>query len=326
MRRAVLVCAALTCGACGLTNFDEPKLASGGSGGTSTGGTSAGGTVSGGSAGMGGVRSFVTGGAPPQGGVSTRGSSGAGIGGDNPGGAAGMPPTDGLLLWLDANDVQGVPGDGVSEWPDRTLLQPYPVEGALAQQPIVVDDGGRRGVAFDGVDDSLRLRNGFADFRAGMTYFAVVRFDSLAAEGSCQPLIQFSNGVSGTVENDDLSIQDDGSGTFFLEVLETYLPSSPSALDIDTRMLLGVRIDPSDPVSAELYRDNVTLTGLIGTYIPRVIPRTQNYLGRGLYTDCTTFHGVMYEVLLYGRSLAPVEVNHVNAYLQQKWQCCGLGP
>jgi hypothetical protein len=324
MTRAVLVgFVVLTCGACGLTDFDEPKLAGGdpGSGGTANGGTSSGGTITRGGAGTAGVNSLATGGAPPQGGAGARGGAG-GI----QGGASGMPPTDGLLLWLDANDVQGSPGDGVREWPDRTLQQPYPVEGALAQQPVLVDDGGYRGVAFDGVDDYLRLRNGFADFTAGLTYFAVLRFDSLVADGSCQPLVQLSNGVANGIEHDDISIQDDGAGVFFLEVLDSYLPSQTAALGIGTRMVLGVRIDPTAPVSAELYRDNSTLTGVIGNYIPALTPRTQNYLGSGLYAGCTTFHGVMFEVLLYAHALAPVEVNQVDAYLQQKWECCGLGP
>ncbi|HEX6763858.1 MAG TPA: hypothetical protein VF103_00235, partial [Polyangiaceae bacterium] len=48
------------------------------------------------------------------------------------------------------------------------------------------------------------------------------------------------------------------------------------------------------------------------------------HLGKGEYDDCTTFHGVMYELLLYERSLAvESEFAEVVDYLQTKWNCCG---
>jgi hypothetical protein len=302
-RAGLLSVAALACMACSLLEFSDPTLAGGADSGSAGTGGATGGTAgtTGGTAGTGGAAGVA----------GTAGSGGTG---------GQLPISQDIMLWLDANDLGA--GTGIGEWPDRSLIEPYPVQGALAQQPVRIDDNGRPGALFDGIDDHLRLRTGFSDFTRGLTFFAVVRFDSLAASGGCAQLLQLSTGI----EMNDISFQDDGDGKFLLEVQDVVLPTPPSTLSIGDRVLLAARVTPNPTVSAEISMNNTPITARNDQFIPALASRDQNYLGDGLYTSCGSFHGIVHEILLYGRALDPGETSLVNAYLQQKWSCCGLGP
>jgi hypothetical protein len=98
--------------------------------------------------------------------------------------------------------------------------------------------------------------------------------------------------------------------------------TGPRVLDTTIPMLATIVVRP--PESAFLFLD--TLQGAMQTdplFVPDSIGRIENYLGSGLYDNCDPFEGVIFELLLYNRGLSEEDVALVNAYLQQKWECCG---
>jgi hypothetical protein len=69
--------------------------------------------------------------------------------------AAGQPPSEGLVLWLDAS--RGVVGTRVSEWQDQSGGKRHVRQGAGPQQPLLVSDAiaGLPAVRYNGTGSSL---------------------------------------------------------------------------------------------------------------------------------------------------------------------------
>lgn len=76
-----------------------------------------------------------------------------------PAAAAFTPSQEGLLLWLDASDsaTLELDGDAVAVWKNKSLIVHASAKGAAGARPRLISGGGRPTVAFDGVDDVLRI-------------------------------------------------------------------------------------------------------------------------------------------------------------------------
>jgi hypothetical protein len=185
-------------------------------------------------------------------------------------------------------------------------------------QPVLGTFDGRRGVSFNG-SQWMTFGEGFESFVGGLTLFLVARF---VAPAVCTEIFQVSSGF----ELDDISLQTDLAiaepGALLFEVEQVNMRTGPRVLDTTIPMLATIVVRP--PESAFLFLD--TLQGAMQTdplFVPDSIGRIENYLGSGLYDNCDPFEGVIFELLLYNRGLSEEDVALVNAYLQQKWECCG---
>jgi hypothetical protein len=297
----------------------EAGVENGGSGGSRVGG---GGAASG-EAGMssGGGTSGAgpsTGGAAGSGPSAGAGGSAAGGGSAGAGGSPGGPPvTTGLTLWLDAN-ATGQAGPAVATW--QNLAQggeSDATQSSVGQQPELTTVNGLPGVLFEG-DDLMNFEPGFADYREGMTIFAVAKFDEPEL---CAPLLQASTGQ----EINDISFQSDWYpevNTLTLEVGNTDVKAL-GILPKNLVVLLGGFITPTGGGGLNV---NGLPEGSAIDNADRIPFRTARiaWLGSGQYDNCTTFHGVLFELLLYKRALSTrTELGQVTDYLRSKWRCCG---
>jgi hypothetical protein len=223
----------------------------------------------------------------------------------------------GLKLWLDAASLSA--GDGpLVTWPNRVVGGETDAnQPGSGLRPVVGTFDGRRGVEFDGTH-FMTFGEGFEEWGAGLTFFIVARF---VAPGVCTEILQ----VSTAQEVDDISFQSDVAstdpGVFLFEVANENMATGPGVLAGTAPMLVSVVVRPPD--SATIFIN--TLLGMTRTnpaFVPVTVPRTNNFLGSGLYLGCDPFEGVIFELLLYNRGLSDANVALVSEYLQTKWECC----
>jgi hypothetical protein len=254
-------------------------------------------------------------------GSATGGTSGSATGGESGdgGGGAGptLPVTADLRLWLDAASLTST--GPLATWPNRAENgESDATQPELAQRPVLATVDARPGVTFDGTQ-WMTFAEGFENFSAGLTLFVVARFDD---PGFCKEILQVSNGV----EIDDISFQThmvvNAPGALLFEVEDPILFTGPGIIGGPNPALATVIVTPPDS-TAILVDTIAAATKTDPLLVPETVARTQNFLGSGLYLNCDPFKGVMHELLFYDRGLTPADVALVNAYLQQKWQCCG---
>jgi hypothetical protein len=280
-------------------------------GGTSTGGAPMGGASMGGAS-MGGASI----GGATLGGRAGATSGGAGAGGRGGLGGGGNEPvsTDHLVYWFSADVGVTQSGGVVSRWSDRSPNAADAAQLTNATRPVLATLGATQlpAIRFDGVDDYLGLPPLTASFTQGVTFFAVAR---AVASPMCMSLMQLSNGS----EIDDVSF-DWHEGALQYEVFNEYLIGQDDAFGVGESRLLGV---------TEATAGNVTLwvnglsTGVGQFELPATVARNQTFIARSLYLNCPTFGGEIAEILLYARALPEDERRTVEAYLQNKWLCCG---
>jgi hypothetical protein len=220
-------------------------------------------------------------------------------------------PTDGLLLWLRADRGVVASGGLVSQWVDQSDQHGDATQSSAELRPQLVDSGlgVGPGIEFDGVDDYLKLPIGFADFTAGLSLFVVLRQTRVDA---CAAFLESSNGS----EIDDVSFGQYQDRILY-EVYQQDISGDP--VTYDQPALLAVVHHPDTAVA--LFQNGVA-AGQAGLELPRSISRTDNYLGRSLYTQCAPYSGQIGEVLLYSRAMSDAERVAVEAELQARWACC----
>jgi hypothetical protein len=300
-------------------NAGEPAAA-----GTEAGGSASGSAAEGGKGGsaQGGRGGEVTsGGRMPIGGdVSIGGdiSVGGGVVTGGNGGSGGSEPSpipsDGLELWLRAEQGITLRDNAVAVWKDGSLHHRDATQTANNYQPAVAPNwlGGKPGVGFDGIDDHLTLPALDTDFSKGLSLFIVLERDT--SPNSCEGFFEASNGP----EIDDLHFGD-WKNSFNFEINETWIN------DTNYPLLSGapqVAVALKDPAGDTQLRSNSNGAGQGSTDPIQVVKRTQVFLARTLYGDCGSLHGIMGEVLLYSRRVSDQELLDIEAYLQKKWGCC----
>lgn len=322
--RAVLVlaCAFQTIPACNSSEFtvsspDSGTAGAAGSfGGTagSTGGTTTDGS-SGSGAGLGG--SSGTAGSAGTGGTKIDAGRDSGTGGSagSPPDAGIHPPTTGLVAWFDAWTIAQSPGSKVANWVNLLGNGVDASQSSSAAQPTYTQVAGAPAVAFDGIDDELSLPTGFADFTNGLSAFVVLRPAKLVP---CEQIVQFATGV----EQNDISVQIDGTYAFEFEVDNGNLRSPDNRLATNTNAMVEV-IQTASATPATVLRVNGKIEGTANNVPePQNVSRDYNTIGTGQYVECRHFAGAVFEILFYARELSSAEITQVETYLQTKWNCC----
>jgi hypothetical protein len=300
------------------TGIDEPAAAGGESGGsdTETGGMAVveagrGGKPSGGSGGSGGTSVD-----PGPGGSAGMGGNlpvaGSGVGGSVVVEPAAVPE-DGLELWLRSDQGVVEVGGVVATWKDSSSHQRNATQSEAGARPKLASDAmaGSSAVVFDGVDDYLQLPALDADFTGGVSIFAV----ALRNEADeCAAVFEASNGS----EVDDLHLGV-WQGVPIYEVGAPYF-HAVSAPKLFGQAALLTAVHYAD-VHAHVRRNSQSL-GELDLELPPLVSRSEVFIGRSLYTNCTTWSGAIAELLVYSRAVSDQELVEIETYLQKKWGCC----
>jgi hypothetical protein len=219
-----------------------------------------------------------------------------------------------LTLWLDAANVVAQTSGSVCKWPDQSSakLDATQMVGAWCPTLVHSESDQRALIGFDGNDDRLSLPEGFSDFSAGVSFFAVVE---VTVDNKCPSFLQLSNGA----ELDDLEVGRH-QGSLQYEVSASSLAGPDNALELNRRVVIEVVHSDS---SVEL-RLNGQILASSPFDLPAVVTRTQNFIGGTLYADCAPLGARVGELLLFTRALDSTERAAVEKYLAAKWQCCTL--
>jgi hypothetical protein len=199
----------------------------------------------------------------------------------------------------------------VSRWTDQSGNGRDATQTAASERPKRVSASGSRSmIEFDGMDDALSLADGFEDFGAGLSFFAVVEVLGMPL---CSSLVQLSNGQ----EIDDIDFAITGDSLAY-EVAALYTVG-PKAYELTQRIIAGVIHRTASDGVAELRVDGEFLQAQ-SIDAPIVKIRYDNFIGRSLYRDCSPLHARIGELLLYERALSDSERVDVEGYLRAQWQ------
>jgi hypothetical protein len=223
---------------------------------------------------------------------------------------AGDVPSSGLLLWFMADRGVTVTGELVSDWADQSPNHVHATQSGSAQMPKRVQPaGGPAVLEFDGVDDALKLPSGFAAFN-GTTFFAVA--NAFPAE-TCAGILSFANGP----DVDDIEFGRHHTNLLYYEVVGQFVEGATNAFEANRRLLVSII---QSTAGATQLRINGVLNASKTINVPANIARTQNFLGRDVYSACPqSYKGQLGEVILLNRAVTDAERLRMQTYLGSKW-------
>jgi hypothetical protein len=155
----------------------------------------------------------------------------------------------------------------------------------------------------------MRLPDGFSDFSLGVSMFAVIQ---ATTANDCAAVTEFSNGA----EIDDISL-DLYMGSISYEVFNADHAGGNFVFDVPQQIGAVHRPDLTLQV-----RRNGGSEGEDMFDLPITVTRTQNFVGRTLYANCTTFSGLIGELLVYDRAVTDRELLDIEATLTTRFHCC----
>lgn len=223
------------------------------------------------------------------------------------------PPTDGLVLWLAADRGVTQSGGVVTEWLDQSGHHSDALQTASNARPTLDTGafGDMHAVVFDGVDDFMKMPDGFADFTHGLSFFSVVQIDK---DDPCVAALEMSNGA----EIDDVNFgRYNGLPAF--EIYDQFSGGDGAPFPANAAELYTIIQHPDSNVEMRL---NGALVGSPTIALAANITRTENFVGRTLYADCTTFGGHIGEIMLYNRAVNDRELLDIESYLGKRAGCC----
>jgi hypothetical protein len=231
-------------------------------------------------------------------------------------------PSAGLLLALSASEITATYAEGaaVDLWPNaRGPFASAKATGSSRPTFIRSAVNGYPALRFDGSDDHLVLPAGFQDFTAGMSLYVVMQ---PAAVSSGAKLLLLGN--SGGQSNIGLGRAGSTSGYQFFTSNNsgsfTWFNTS-DGLVTGEAALVSVVQEPgfaSSTSYSALAKNGVILLGQ-NVYVPPVITRGTNYIGKSYWGADRSFLGDIAEVILYNRKLSAHEQASVQTYLAQKY-------
>jgi hypothetical protein len=187
--------------------------------------------------------------------------------------------------------------------------------------PILVGNaiGGRPALRFDGIDDYLTLPSGFQDFTAGMALYVVMR--PTAAPFGAKLLLLGNSGGKASIGLGKAGstagyqfFTSSGGGSF------TWFDTSNGWVTGEAALVSVVQ-DPGAAGAtsyAAVAKNGLTLLGK-NVYVPPVLTRGINYIGRSYWSADGPFQGDIAEIVLYNRKLSAQEQTAVQGYFAQKY-------
>jgi hypothetical protein len=221
------------------------------------------------------------------------------------------PPSDGLVLWLTADQGVSESAGAVSVWADQSPGHSDALQTDANLRPTLDHGafGGMGAITFDGQNDYMKLPAGFADFTGGLSFFSTFTFQR---NGTCSAFLEFSNGA----EIDDINFGSYGDNAAF-EVLDGF--SNAGTLVAGSPQLYTV-VQHADESTTMRINGAGAWDGTIA--LPANILRQDGFVGNTLYGGCTVLGGNIGEILLYDRPVTDREMLDIEAYLGKHAGCC----
>ncbi len=214
-----------------------------------------------------------------------------------------------LLLWLTADHGVGQAEGGVALWTDQSDSGQDASQSLAPSRPKLIERVGQLPVLeFDGVNDQLVMGDGFSDFTAGLTAFVIA---NVSEDSECPSVLHLSN----EPEHEDIEIgRYHGSVHYEAGDDDTWGPEN--AFLLNQRVMLGVFHDAAGMATVRINGNYMASKQMA---LPATMTRSNNLIGRSLYSNCGLFKGQVGEIILYGRALSAAERQEIQEYLQEKW-------
>ena len=235
-------------------------------------------------------------------------------------------PTSGRILGLSARDLASVlsDGDAVSSWRNAAGGPAVDVPAAVAEPTFVASGAdGEPAVRFDGVDDFFEVGAGFDDFTAGITMYAVARPASLQLGAK---LVSLGDGPG--ANNVVLGRAGVTAGLQYFTTSSAgqvgFLDTAGGFAENDTVIVSAVQ--PGGAANAQVLAtvsSDLSVVGSGNVFVPPVVTRDVNFIGKSHFFGDGFFEGDISEVLVYDRELTAVEQSAVLAFF---WGLYGDDP
>lgn len=236
--------------------------------------------------------------------------------------------TNGLVLWLDANDVSTVTKDGsdkISSWEDKSGNANDALQITAGSQPTYVLNSinSKAAISFDGTDDFFKIADSASLKPDEITIFVVANaraYTSYAAS--------FINKTS------NYALWNDGYGLNFMEynnpnefqfwVNSYWINAAPvnSSLVTLNQYHLWTGLYGNDlatfKVDKSVVATDTTSAGVI-VNSTRAMTIGANYDGTLETVINDPLDGEIAEILIYGRALSESEITIMESYLSKKW-------
>ncbi|WP_163866907.1 LamG domain-containing protein [Myxococcus eversor] len=239
-------------------------------------------------------------------------------GGDNSTCADEAVITSGRALWLRADDLQGANGATVGLWPDTSGQTNHATQAAPALQPVLRRSAlaGHSAVEFDGANDRLDLTaNTFATGDFPVTVFAVLQTNDTeghvlgTGSSSAGFLTTYGGALAFVGGKPTVKANSNGSGL--------YLSSPTTAHDGALRVLSAV----AQSSNSRLFVNCAAKGSSTATTNAYAYGRSTLGASDGAQSDQSRdpFAGLISEVIVYHRALAPSEREAIEDYLAAKY-------
>jgi hypothetical protein len=241
---------------------------------------------------------------------------------------AAPPPTSGLIVWLDPFAESYANDDPVGSMTDQSPGGTYDATSALTARPTfkTAGIGGDPALSFDGVDDYLELPAGLSDWTTGLTV-AFVMYPVLGSSAN-QKIFSLSNSLTGA--DDDIAIgfkqggaekvtvqTQNGSGTFAYYESSNMYPGASAYSPIVVAVTMPAAAAGTS-VTSTIYGNGVVRgSGLV--YVPPVVSRTYNWIGRSPWGTDVYFKGYLGDILVYNYGMTSGEVASLTTTLRAKY-------
>ncbi|MBK7549752.1 MAG: hypothetical protein IPI20_18955 [Rhodoferax sp.] len=230
-------------------------------------------------------------------------------------------PTAGLALLLDAGNAALTMSNGseVTEWRDASGSNRNAVT-LPGRGPVLVTGalGGDAVLRFDGQNDYLDLPAAFADFTSGMTLLVVARPASVQAGSK---LLLLGNGAGQA--NVSLGRNGGGAGLQYFTTNSGgnygWFGTADALTSNEAALYTVVQAGgvASSAVQATVSKNGIAVGS--GQFMPPVVTRSTNYIGRSYWGGDGYFAGDIAEIIVYNRTLTASELAAVQGYLAQKY-------
>ncbi len=231
-----------------------------------------------------------------------------------------LPAEDGRVLWLKADSLAGLgTGSPVSQWGSigtgQQMTQVTETSRPLLVAPAV---NGRPVVRFDGVDDYFDVPAGLRDFSNGVTAFVIAK---PSHQTDSPHFFDFGNGVA----RDNVGFSRDGAGTGLM-LHTAYSDQNSTAtttggVSDNVFQEFGVVQQGGAAYASTavtLLRNGVAL-GQGQCFVPRILDRSSNFIGKSSNGGDAHFKGDIAEIIVYNRALSETERQGIEAYLSDKY-------
>ena len=240
----------------------------------------------------------------------------------------GLPPTDGLLWWLDANASETIvtnAAGNVTGWSSRGgCTETFAMEtGLFAPWYALIgsdkaSDDGKPGVWFDNTQGRTRLVSASTDLKAKTIFLVARPASEVCSFGGFIGRKNYDCGVRTWQALDGrLQVVGNGNGSNMMSLYED---------EVRVDGVVNKSWDNSGVMNSALFASGKTHQLTLRVSSGRTPIAWQYALGSYHGSQARSFNGWLCETIAYDRALSDVEVARVEAYLARKWQSAGPVP